>query len=107
MLDARIWLILALIKWPDSPIKFYISHFPKSRGSFFKAKLALTDLGIVEAADKKRGYLVFHPARAAHFLMNEYPGLGDLTGLTNRPTDLPHDPTPRHGVRLANNAKQR
>lgn len=91
MLDARIWIILALLKWPDSPIKFYISHFPKSRGSFFKAKTQLTEIGVIETEGLKRGYLVLDPVRAVDFMLTEYPGLDDITALIIDHADLVDD----------------
>ena len=88
MVDARIWIILALLKWPDNTVKFYLSHFPKSRGSFFKAKLQLMEIGIIENAAQRRGYLLLDPARAIDFMLTEYPGLNDVTELIDRHRDL-------------------
>lgn len=77
MNDSRLWLILSLNEKPKHPIKYYISMFPKSRGSFFKAKAMLMDEGVIRDAQSKRGYLELDREKAQEFFNREYPGLVD------------------------------
>lgn len=89
MMDTRIWLIIALHTAPNCPVKYYVSLFPKSRGTFFKAKAELSARNVINNCNSKRGYLRLNVDEAIMFILTEYPGLRDLIDLSpsNRPRD--------------------
>ena len=77
-MDARIWLISTIFAEPGYPVKYYVSIFPKSRGTFFKAKSNLVGKQIINDSIVKRGYMNLDIDEATLFILVEYPNLIDM-----------------------------
>lgn len=79
MVDPRIKIIGSLLAEPEKPIKYHVSVFPMSRGTFFKAKSGLDEIGVIRPHGK-RGYVRLDTDKARDFLRATYPELEVLFG---------------------------
>ena len=84
MRDPYLVIIMAIRRYPGMPLKFYIDNSKVSRGTFFKVKGHLEQLGIVSLSAQKR--IILNVEHGLRFLAEAYPGVKiDLDTVANEP----------------------
>lgn len=76
MKDCQLAIIALVAAHPGKPLKFYQGLSGCSRGSFFKAKKHLEQLGMLRVTDRKLYELDMNSARS--LIEAEYPGAAAL-----------------------------
>ena len=76
MRDPVLAIISALVHSPIKPLKFYLEASKVSRGTFFKAKADLEELGVIVKDQNKK--IVVDRDKCLEYLAEEYPGVSML-----------------------------
>jgi len=88
MRDASLSLILSLIQHPEKTLKFYLDASKVTRGTFFKVKAELEQMGILHWNDSRR--IAINQEKSLHYLESSYPGLLTLVGSKGNVTGPEH-----------------